>query len=225
MIGIRGHFLAGFGLAVMALAVALPMPASATPRSAIDVIEVLGAGNPDHVALRDGTFSGEIAIGAAVATATPGATPDPKLAARNELQKLKLGDELAVAVQKALVAKGLKSYVAGELSHPWPTSSLQLTIDDTRYERRGEGKIGPNLVIRFRLYDATSRDKLLGNTYIYDLYAKTIGWSVVRPPEEFGLDNPEDLQARPDVVLSAMRKGIDLIAAQIATDIMADVEE
>jgi hypothetical protein len=80
-------------------------------------------------------------------------------------------------------------------------------------------------VIRFRLFDATSRDKLLGNTYIYDLYAKTIGWSVVRPPEEFGLDKPDDLQARPDVILSAMRKGIDLIASQIATDILADVEE
>ena len=224
MNGIRGHFLAGLGLAVMMLTVAQPMPAMATPRSAIDVIEVLGAGNPDHVALRDGTFSGEIAIGASVVPATAGAAADPKLGARNELQGLKLGDELAVAVQKALVAKGVKSYVAGELSHPWPTSSLQLTIDDTRYERRGEGKIGPNLVVRFRLYDATSRDKLLGNTYVYDLYAKTIGWSVVRPPEQFGLDKPEDLQAHPEVILSAMRKGIDLIAAQIAADILADVE-
>jgi hypothetical protein len=200
-------------------------PAFATPRAAIEVIEVLGAGNPEEVSLRDGTFSGEIPLGAAVATTQASTAADPIQAARNELQKLKLGDELGIAVQKALIAKGLKAYVAGETSHPWPTASLQLSIDDTRYERRGEGLIGPNLVVRFRLYDATSRDKLVGNTYIYDLYAKTIGWTVLRPAESFGFEKHADIDAHPDVVLKALRNGIDMIAAQIATDILADVEE
>ena len=220
----HGRFASGLGLAVVLAAQLSPVPALATPRAAVAVVEVLGAGNPDHVALRDGTFSDEIAIGAAVAAMSDAATKDPKLDERAQLQKLKLGDELAIAVQKALVAKGMTAYIAGDSSHPWPTSSLQLSIDDTRYERRGEGKIGPNLVIRFRLYDATSRDKLLGNTYVYDLYAKTIGWSVVRPPEAFGFDKTEDLRAHPDVILSALRKGVDMIAGQIASDIMADVE-
>jgi len=224
MIMVNGRALLVASLALLLLALVSPMSAKATPRAAIAVVEVLGAGNPDHVALRDGTFSGEIAIGAAVATSTGNAAADPNLKARAALQTLRLGDELAAAVQKALAAKGVPAYIAGEASHPWPTSSLQLTIDDTRYERRGEGKIGPNLVVRFRLYDATSRDKLLGNTYIYDLYAKTLGWSVVRPPDEFGLDKPEDLQTKPDVVLAALHKGVDMIAAQIASDILADVE-
>lgn len=191
------------------------MPASATPRAALAVVEVMAPGNPDHVAVRDGSFSTEIAIG--------GTSTAP--ADQAKLQNLKLGDELAVAVQKALVAKGLTAYVTGTDPHPWPTSSLQLSIDDTRYERRVEGKIGPNLLIRFRLYDGTTRDKLASDTYMYDMYAKTIGRNIIRPSDEYGFEKPEDLKAHPEVMLSAMRRGIDLIAAQIVTDIMADVEE
>ncbi|MEQ1753303.1 MAG: hypothetical protein ABL973_04140 [Micropepsaceae bacterium] len=207
--GIVGAFV------VMAAALGAAAPSYATPRAALAVVEVLAPGNPEQVEVRDGTFSTEIAIGGAATTPADQA----------KLQNLKLGDELAVAVQKALIAKGLSAYVTGTDPHPWPTSSLQLSIDDTRYERRLEGKIGPNLLIRFRLYDATSRDKLASDTYTYDMYAKTIGRTILRPPEEFGFDKPEDLTAHPEVVLAAMRRGLDMIAAQIATDILADMDE
>ena len=191
--------------AVMAGILGAVASANATPRAALAVVEVMSPGNPEHVDVRDGSFSAEIAIG--------GTSTTP--ADQSKLQNLKLGDELAVAVQKAFVAKGLTAYVTGTDPHPWPTASLQLSIDDTRYESRVEGKIGPNLLIRFRLYDGTTRDKLASDTYMYDMYAKTIGRNIIRPPEEFGFEKPEDLQAHPEVMLAAMRKGIDLIATQI----------
>jgi hypothetical protein len=211
----------GLAFAATAAWLGATMPSLATPRAAIAVVEVLGPGNPEQVAVRDGTFSTEISIGAA-----QGASKDQKLTDQAALQQLKLGDELAVAVQSAFKAKGVVAYIAGADPHPWPTSSLQLSIDDTRYERRlEEHKIGPNLLIRYRLYDATSRDRLIGDTYIYDMYAKTLGRSILRPPAEFTFDKPEDLKAHPEVILAALRKGIDMIAEQIVTDIMADIDE
>lgn len=206
-------------LAALAATLGVAQPAVATPRAAIAVVEVMGPPNPETISLRDGTFSTEIAIGAA---AGAGSTPaDP-----SKLQNLKLGDELGVAVQKAFAAKGVVAYLTGADPHPWPTSSLQISIDDARYERRlEENKIGPNLLVRFRLYDGTTRDRLVGDTYMYDMYAQTIGRTILRPPAEFGFDKPEELQAHPEVILAALRKGIDMIAQQIVADIMADIDE
>ena len=228
MIKFRGRTVAGLGSALFCISLVVSGSANATPRAAIAVVEVLGVANPDHVALRDGTFSAEISIGDAfvpVPAATAKPDTDPKHEDRIRLQKLKLGDELAVAVQKALVAKGLASYITGEANHPWPTSSLQLSIEDTRYERRVDEKIGPNLFVRFRLYDASSRDRLLSNSYVYDMYSKSLGSSIIRPPAGLGFDRKEELQAHPEVILAAMRKGVDMIAEQIATDILADAED
>ena len=209
----------GLALAAMAATLGLVTPAVATPRAAIAVVEVMGPPNPETISLRDGTFSTEIAIGAA---AGAGSTPaDP-----SKLQNLKLGDELGVAIQKAFAAKGVVAYLTGADPHPWPTSSLQISIDDARYERRlEENKIGPNLLVRFRLYDGTTRDRLVGDTYMYDMYAQTIGRTILRPPAEFGFDKSEELQAHPEVILAALRKGIDMIAQQIVADIMADIDE
>jgi hypothetical protein len=209
----------GLALAAMAAMLTLVTPVVATPRAAIAVVEVMGPPNPETIALRDGKFSSDIAIGAA---AGAGSTPaDP-----SKLQNLKLGDELGLAVQKAFAAKGVVAYLTGADPHPWPTSALQISIDDARYERRlEESKIGPNLLVRFRLYDGTTRDRLAGDTYMYDMYAQTIGRTILRPPEEFGFDKKEDLQAHPEVMLAALRKGIDMIAQQIVTDILADIDD
>ncbi|MDZ4738702.1 MAG: hypothetical protein SGJ03_02225 [Alphaproteobacteria bacterium] len=212
------HIQRAIGLTLAAI-LGVAQPAAATPRAAIAVVEVMGPPNPETISLRDGKFSSEIAIGAA---AGAGSTPaDP-----SNLQNLKLGDELGVAIQKAFAAKGVVAYLTGADPHPWPTSSLQISIDDARYERRlEESKIGPNLLVRFRLYDGTTRDRLIGDTYMYDMYAKTIGRTILRPPAEFGFDKSEELQAHPEIILAALRKGIDMIAQQIVTDIMADIDE
>lgn len=206
-------------LAVLSLWLGSVVPAQATPRAAIEVIEILAPGNPESITVRDGTFSTDIKLGVEADNITK---PTDQAA----LNSLKLGDELAAAMQKALEAKGIKAYIAGTDPHPWPTASLQLSIDDARYERRlEENRIGPNLLIRFRLYDASSRDRLSSDSYVYDMYAKTIGRNIVRPPEEFGFEKREELQAKPGVILAAMRKGIDEIAQEIVKDILADVEE
>lgn len=208
----------GLTLAAMATMLAVAQPAVATPRAAIAVVEVMGPPNPETLSLRDGSFSSEIAIGAAAVT---GSTPaDP-----SKLQNLKLGDELGLAIQKAFAVKSVVAYLTGADPHPSPTSTLQISIDDARYERRlEENKIAPNLLVRFRLYDGTTRDRLIGDTYMYDMYANTIGRTNLRPPAEFAFDKPQDLQAHPEIILAGFRKGIDMIAQQIVTDILADID-
>lgn len=203
------RFLICVGISLLSAGSVAP-PAWATPKAAIAVVEVLSAANPEQLALRDASSSSEIALAKAQGSG---------------LETVKLGDELSLAVKDALKAKGIVAYVAGDQNHPWPTSSLQLSIDETRYERRLEGKIGPNLQVRFRLYDSNSRDRLVGDTYVYDMYAKTIGRSIVRPPAEFGFEKYEELKSHHDIMLAALRKGVDMIADQIATDILADIED
>ena len=208
--------------AALSLSLGAAGAASATPRAAIGVIEILAPGNPESISVRDGSFSTDIKLATTPDGSSQASAKPTDLALLNNL---KLGDELAIAMKKALEAKGLVAYIAGTDPHPWPTASLQLSIDDTRYERRLEGKIGPNLLIRFRLYDATSRDRLNSDAYVYDMYAKTIGRNIVRPPAEFGFDKHEEIEAKPGVILAAMRKGIDMIAQEIVADILEDVEE
>lgn len=106
-----------------------------------------------------------------------------------------------------------------------PTARVGISIEEAGYERRVWGKIGPKLTVRARLYEASSGDRLWGDTYVYDRSAQTLGWTMLRPPEEYGFDEPEDVLAHPDVVVAGLRTGVRMIADQIAEDIASDLDD
>ena len=106
-----------------------------------------------------------------------------------------------------------------------PTARLELIIEKAGYERRVWGKIGPKLTVRVRVYEAASNDRAFADTYKYDMSAQTIGWTMLRPPEAFGFDEPEEVPAHPEVVVAGLRKGIEMIAERAAEDIVRELED
>jgi hypothetical protein len=225
------------GVFVLFCAAALggPSPAWATPRSAVTAIEVTAAPNPTHIPLKVGSLSSAIALGLTVG---PGATAgelagsaesagkDATLTQRVADRELRLGDEFAKAIEEALKKKGLNAFLAGSpVAGQTATARVSVSIEEAGYERRVWGKIGPKLTVRARLYEASSGDRLWGDTYVYDMYAQTLGWTMVRPPEEYGFDEPEDVLAHPDVVVAGLRTGVHMIADHIAEDIVADLDD
>ena len=217
-----------FGLALLCVA-----PGHAIPRSSVASIEVTAPPNPTHIPLKVGDFASAIALGLVVG---PGATAgelagsaetsgaDPKLSQRLNGEDLRIGDELAQAMETALKQKGLNAFGAGGNAQQ-PTARIVLIIEEAGYERRVWGKIGPKLTVRVRLLDATSGDRLWGDTYKYDMVAQTIGWTMLRPPAEFGFDEPEDVLAHPDIVVAGLRTGIRMIADRAAEDIAGELDK
>jgi hypothetical protein len=233
MISLRRHVLYWTLALLCALTIASAAPSRATPRSAVGAIEVTAPPNPTHIPLKVGNLSTAIALGLAVG---PGATSgelagsaeasgkDTSLSARAAERDLRLGDEFALAIEGALKAKGLNAFLAGVAGQS-PTARLTIEIMEAGYERRAWGKIGPKLTVRARVYDAKSGDRLWGDTYKYDMYAQTLGWTMLRPPEEYGFDEAEDVLAHPDVAIAGLRKGVQMIADEIAKDVVEDLDD
>jgi len=229
--GVFRHALT-LGLTIFGVALLSVVPGYAIPRSSVTNVEVTAPPNPTHIPLKVGDFASAIALGLVMG---PGATAgelagsaeatgaDPKLTQSASGQNLRIGDELALAMESALKQKGLNAFAVGTGVQP-PTARIVLIIEEAGYERRVWGKIGPKLTVRVRLLDAASGDRLWGDTYKYDMVAQTIGWTMLRPPEEFGFDEPEDVLAHPDVVVAGLRTGIRMIADRAAEDIVGELD-
>src|SRR6185437_2511500 len=106
-----------------------------------------------------------------------------------------------------------------------PTAKVAFIVEEAGYERRVWGKIGPKLTVRVRLLDAASNDRLWGDTYKYDMVAMTIGWTMLRPPEQYGFDEPADVLAHPDLAVEGLRTGIRMIADRAADDLIGEIDK
>lgn len=191
----------------------------------IGTISVDGPKNPDHYGLAIGNVGGAIALGAAVG---PGAAAGDLAgslstsAKANNLtdvlasQHLLLGDEMNAAVRAALTEDGYNVATAGHAdSEPPVDAILHITIEESTYERRVWGKIGPHLIVGARLTNPVSGRLLFSRTYSYDMYAHTVGYTLLRPADEFGFDEPDDVLAHANIAAAGFRAAIPMIAADI----------
>ena len=140
----RRHVL-GSALAFLGIAFLAVSPGYAIPRSSVTSIEVTAPSNPAHIPLKVGDFASAIALGLLVG---PGATAgelagsaeasgaDPKLSQNMSGQNLRIGDELAQAMEVALKQKGLNAFASGG-SQP-PTAKIVFIIEEAAYERADE---------------------------------------------------------------------------------------
>jgi hypothetical protein len=223
-----------FGLALIALLIQ-GTTVHAMPRSSLASIHVVAPENPTHIPLRVGSLSSAIALGL---TAGPGATAgelagsagasgrDTKLTESVAGKNLRMGDELAKAIADALQRKGFGAAVATSGQQPQsPTARLTASIEEAAYERRAWGKIGPKLVVQVRVHDVASGDRLFADTYKYDMYAQTIGWTILRPPPEYGFEEAEEVTAHPEIVVAGFRTGFQMIADRVADDIVSELDD
>lgn len=209
------------------------LTSAAAPRTALSVVEVAPPPNPTHIPLRVGNLSSAIALGIVVG---PGATAgelagsaassgrDPKLSQRMAEQNLRIGDELALAMEASLRRHAFNAFVTGASAQA-PTARVVFEIEEAAYERRVWGKIGPKLTVRVRVFDTATGDRLFADTYTYDMYAQTIGWTMLRPPPEYGFEEPEEVLAHPEIVAAGFRTGIRMIADRAADDIVDELDD
>jgi hypothetical protein len=205
------------GLAIAALA----EPAYAIPLAAVANIEVTAPPNPTSLDLRDGNTESVVAIGGSALDASTSA--DASVAAGSP-SRLHIGDELAQAMAAALKEHGLN--VSAPATAPQSqTAKVAFVIEEAGYERRVWGKIGPKLTVRVRLLDAGSGDRLWGDTYKYDRAAMTIGWTMLRPPDQYAFESMDDVTAHPETVTEGLRTGIRMIAERAAEDLIGEIDK
>jgi hypothetical protein len=230
--------LAGFALLVAACATQNISPAD---MQSVHRIVIAGPENPVRYNLVQGDPTGAGGIGGAagigaIAGATAGSmnnqTNAPSFTAAMLQQNLALGDELARAIRDGLVANG---YETGSVKPPRRKATdlldsyagmdsaadtiLDIAIEQSTYERRVWGKIGPSLTIHARLVDAKSERRLLQRTYRYDFSAATIGYTLLRPPPEFGFDTMADVMADPARAAAGFRAAIPMIVADLTSQL------
>lgn len=217
---------------VLALLIVAPETTNAYPASSLASIQVVAPPNPTHITLKDGDAVTAIALGVLFG---PGATAgdlvgsakesgrDPSLSQKMAEQNLRIGDELAQAMESALKQRGYNASVAAVPQSP--TTRIVFIIEEAGYERRVWGKVGPKLTVRVRLLDAVSGSNLWRDTYKYDLVAMTIGWTMLRPPEQYGFKEPGDVLAQPGLAVEGLRTGIRMIADRAASDMLEDVDK
>lgn len=196
-------------------------------------IDVIPTENPDKIPLRVGNLGSAILLGLAIG---PGAASGElagsaassgkanTLSERVAPYNLRMADEFAAAMAKALQQHGVDAAVQGSAARA-ATMRLTYSFEEVAYERRARGKIGPKMVVRIRVRDAASDDRLFGDTYMYDMYAQTIGYTILRPPEEVGFDEADEVLAHPDRVVEGFRIGFKLIAEEAAKDIVEELKE
>ena len=208
--------------------------ALAYPASVLASVDVEAPENPAQIPLRVGNLSSAIAMGL---VAGPGATSgvlagsatasgrDTRLSENAASQNLRVADELAAAICDALKRKGFNAQPRSNAAQAQPaTARITFTIEEVAYERRAWGKIGPKLTVRVRAYESPSDDRIFSDTYKYDMYAQTLGWTMLRPPEQYGFDEADDVLAHPDVAIAGLRTGITMIADRLVDDFLADVD-
>lgn len=220
-------------LTLLIFSAAFSAPADAAPRALLNAIEVTAPANPTHLPLKVGNFGSAIALGLFVG---PGATAGElagsaeasgratKLTESLAGQNLRVGDELAQAMEAALKQRSFNAFAAGASQQP-PSVRIVFEIEECGYERRVWGKIGPKLTVRVRVFDITNNDRVFGDTYKYDMYAQTLGWTMLRPPEEYGFEDADSVLAHPDVVAAGIRTGIRMIAERAAEDIVGEFDD
>lgn len=203
-----------------------------TPATPIH-IDVMPTANPDQIPLRVGNLGSAILLGLAFG---PGATSGELAGSANASGRattlservapfnLRMGEEFASAMATALQQRGVDAAVQGSAARA-PTMRLTFSFEEIAYERRVWGKIGPKMVVRIRVRDAASDDRLFGDTYMYDMYAQTIGYTILRPPEEVGFEDSDQVLAHPDRVVEGFRIGFRMIAEEAAKDIVEELQE
>lgn len=208
---------------------------------AIKRILIAGPENPAQYILVKGDISGAVGMGVAIgapaaAGVLAGSMHDRQHAhsftEAMKQQNLALGDELAAALENGLTQSGydvakahphrrspaalMESYAG--LNAPFD-AVLDLAIEHNSYERRAWGKIGPSLTIQARLVDPRTARALMQRTYRYDPYAATIGYTILRPPAEYGFDDIPDVMADPAKAAAGFRAVIPMIVQDVLTQL------
>ncbi len=182
-----------------------------------------------------GGIAGAAGVGAlagSIAGSMNNQTNAPSFTAAMMQQNLALGDELARAIRDGLAANGyeigsvkpqrrkatdlLDSYAGMDSA---ADAILDIAIEQSTYERRVWGKIGPSLTIHARLVDAKSERRLMQRTYRYDFSAATVGYTLLRPPPEFGFDAIADVMADPARAAAGFRAAIPMIVADLTAQL------
>jgi len=233
------------GVAVTGLTLLLPACATQTLRpedaGAIRQIALAGPANPAQYNLAVGDLGGAIMMGTAVGAGAAAGTlagsmtdreKAPTFTAAMAAQHLALGDELAAAISQALSGNGYAVHrIAPARRRPealldgnaeltaGDDALLDLAIEKSTYERRVWGKIGPSLTIRLRLTEAHTARVLLQKTYRYDLYSATIGYTILRPPPEYGFADAADVMADPPRAAAGFRAVIPLVVADLVAQL------
>ncbi|MEK9970425.1 MAG: hypothetical protein VW600_14890 [Ferrovibrio sp.] len=229
--------LAAIALAVSACATQNMSPADA---NSISRIVLAGPENPARYNLVQGSFSDSGLAGAAgigsIAGTLAGSMNDQGNAAgftaTMQAQNLALGDELARAVSDGLAANGYTVATAKpqrrkttELLDSYAgigsgaDAILDIAIEHSTYERRVWGKIGPSLTINARLVDARTSRRFLQRTYRYDFSSATLGYTLLRPPPEFGFDTMGEVMANPERAAAGFRAVIPMIVADLTAQL------
>lgn len=191
----------------------------------LKTIAVVGPANPTDYGLAVGNLGTAVAIGlAGVGGGAAGGMLAGSLASSGRAstltdalasQNLRLGDELNTAVEAALKQDDYDIIPQGD-AQSTVDATLTLEIQQSKYERRVWGKIGPHVVIVATLADATSGRKLFARIYWYDMYSANLGLNkILRPDDKYGFDNAEDVLAHPDIAAAGFRAIIPMIAADL----------
>lgn len=231
------YLIAGIAFAVSACATQNMSPADV---NSIRRIALAGPENPARYNLVQGSFSDSGLSGAAGVGAVAGTlagsmndqTNAQNFTAAMQAQNLALGDELARAVRDGLAANGydiaqikqqrrkstelLDSYAGID---PAADAVLDIAIEQSTYERRVWGKIGPSLTINARLVDPRTSRRLLQRTYRYDFSSATIGYTILRPPSRYGFDTISDVMANPQLAAEGFRAVIPMIVADLTAQL------
>lgn len=212
----------GASLLLLALCGCVERSLSSADIAGIHAIAIKQTYNPTEYGLFVGNVGAAIAMGAAVGPGATAAmiqqsTTEPgQQSTFTELlqaQDLRLGDELDAGVEAKLREAG---YTMVSWGDPRANAILSFYIDQSTYERRVWGAIGPHLVIRAILNDVSGK-KIFERIYRYDMEQLNIGLAAVLTPDnKYGFDEPADVLAHPDIAAAGLRAVIPLIAENLS---------
>lgn len=207
--------------------------------ASIDRIALAGPEDPVVYSLSDGLETG-VYLGDAFGSGTASVLflykkasqdLDSRFTATMASQGLKLGCELREGIERSLSQLGY-DVVPVDTAREQPSEMLadygrlnldadavlDVAVQHSTYERRAWGKVGPSLTVTLRLVDLRSGRQLFLRTYRYDFYAATIGYTNLRPPEEFGFEEIEAVLANPKVAVEGFRAAIPMILADLRSE-------